>query len=44
MAPELVKKQPYDEKVDVWAVGVLAHLCLSCEYPFSAAKKVDLER
>lgn len=28
MAPELVRKEVYDEKVDVWAIGVLAYLCL----------------
>lgn len=34
MAPEMVRKEPYTNKVDVWAVGVLAY-GLMCGYtPF----------
>jgi serine/threonine protein kinase len=28
-APELIKKLPYDEKVDLWALGCVMYL-LSC--------------
>ena len=34
MAPELVKGQSYDTKVDIWAVGVLAFLMLTGKYPY----------
>jgi len=44
MAPELAKKQEYDEKVDVWAVGILAHVCLASAYPFPATIKSHLEK
>ena len=33
-APELCNKQPYDAKVDVWAVGVVAYYLLTRTYPF----------
>ena len=29
MAPELVKNQKYDEKVDIWAIGVTAFYLLT---------------
>ena len=25
MAPELIKKEPYTEKVDIWALGIIAY-------------------
>jgi len=40
MAPELVKKEEYDFKVDIWAVGVLAfYLFTYGKYPFSGITK-----
>ena len=35
MAPELVKKQVYDHKVDIWAVGCITYLLLSGHTPLS---------
>jgi serine/threonine protein kinase len=29
MAPELVKKEVYDERVDIWAIGVLTYILLT---------------
>ena len=34
MAPELVKKEVYSEKVDVWAIGCITYLLLSGYTPF----------
>jgi serine/threonine protein kinase len=31
MAPELVKREIYDERVDIWSLGVLAYVLLSAE-------------
>ncbi|KAJ3341846.1 hypothetical protein HDU93_003967 [Gonapodya sp. JEL0774] len=36
MAPELVKSQKYDEKVDMWSLGVVLYVLLSGCYPFWA--------
>ena len=38
MAPELCAKKPYDEKVDCWAVGVIAFVLLCGGPPFKAAQ------
>ena len=34
MAPELLKFHNYVEKVDIWAIGVIAHELLFGEVPF----------
>ena len=44
MAPELVKGQTYDTKVDIWAVGVLAFLMLTGIYPFDGMTKNEVYR
>ena len=36
MAPELVKRMKYDEKVDIWALGCITYLLLSGLTPFQA--------
>ena len=28
LAPEIIRKQPYNEKVDVWAVGIIMFILL----------------
>ena len=40
MAPEIIRGQPYDEKIDVWAIGVLAYfLSTQGKYPFPGITK-----
>ena len=34
MAPELVNTNQYDERVDVWALGVIAYILISNKMPF----------
>jgi calcium-dependent protein kinase len=36
MAPELVKREVYDERVDIWALGVLTYIFLTAIQPFGA--------
>eukprot|EP00347_Sterkiella_histriomuscorum_P015113 403358271 len=33
-SPELLRKQPYDFKVDIWALGCLLYFLTSLEHPF----------
>lgn len=35
VAPELIGKQPYDDKIDVWAVGILTYELLVGSAPFT---------
>ncbi len=42
MAPEIVKKVPYNEKVDIWSLGVLAYVLLSGKPPFLGRSKDEL--
>ena len=39
MAPELISRKPYDSKVDIWALGVLAHIILVGVEPFKGQNK-----
>ena len=39
MAPEIYRKRAYDSKVDIWAIGVIAHILLSGVAPFPGHNK-----
>lgn len=41
LAPELVSSTPYDDKVDVWAVGVLTYELLTGASPFDPSANAD---
>ena len=34
MAPEIVKQEKYDEKIDIWGIGIIAHIVLCGCPPF----------
>ena len=34
LAPEVLLGRPYDNRVDVWSLGVILHECLSGHHPF----------
>ena len=42
MAPEIIKKLPYDCSVDIWALGVLTYIMLSGKPPFKGRTKEDV--
>jgi len=42
MAPEIVKNERYDSKVDVWALGVITHILLTGSPPFFGKEKKDI--
>lgn len=44
MAPEIVREQQYDERVDVWSVGVIGHILLSGCPPFYGQSKQEIYR
>ena len=43
MAPEIVKRETYNDKVDVWAVGVVAHVLLTGSAPFVGRTKEKIK-
>ena len=44
MAPEIVREERYDKGVDIWSVGVIAHILLSGCPPFYGRTKQDIYR
>ena len=44
VAPEVLRKQPYDTQCDMWSVGVLAYILLSGRLPFIGLNQRELFR
>jgi serine/threonine protein kinase len=43
-SPEIVKKQQYDNKIDVWNVGILTYELLVGKAPFDIRSEGDLSK
>lgn len=43
MAPEMIKGLEYDNKIDVWSIGVLAYILLSGVPPFDSEDEDELK-
>lgn len=35
MAPEMMRGNPYDEKVDIWSLGVIFYMLVTLRHPIS---------
>jgi serine/threonine-protein kinase len=44
MAPEQIRGEPVDQRVDIYALGVLVYQLLTGRYPFSATSVQELDR
>lgn len=44
MSPEVVQSQPYDFKVDVWALGIILFEILSFKRPFNGRNKAQYHK
>jgi len=42
MAPEIFEKRPYDEKIDIWALGVLLYELVQGKSPFRGSTVIDI--
>jgi serine/threonine protein kinase len=35
MAPEILKKEKYDQKVDIWSIGIISYVMLTGSIPIN---------
>ena len=44
ISPEIINSISYDEKCDIWSVGIISYYLLSGNYPFTGQNKKELYR
>ena len=42
--PEIVKGEEYDDKIDVWNIGMMTYECILGKIPFRIYTEMDLDR
>ena len=42
MAPEILRSQPYDEKVDIWSLGVLLYEIFQNKSPYKGKNQEEI--
>jgi aurora kinase len=42
--PEIVKGELYDDKIDVWSIGMMTYECILGKIPFKVYSELDLSR
>jgi serine/threonine protein kinase len=43
MAPEVIRGLKYNEKVDIWSIGVISYMLLSGRNPFPGKDKKEVK-
>lgn len=44
MAPEIIQNKNYNEKVDIWSIGVISYMLLTGRNPFPGGSKEEVKR
>ena len=44
MAPEIINHQNYNEKVDIWAIGVITFVLLTGNIPFPGKTNLEIKK
>jgi len=44
MAPEIIKGEKYNEKVDIWSTGVICYMLLAGVKPFPGGNKEETRK
>lgn len=44
LSPEILQGKKYNQKIDIWAIGTLAHEMITGTNPFDVQKEKDLSR
>jgi len=42
MSPEVVQFQEYDDRADVWSLGVISYICLMGQLPFCGTTNKEI--
>jgi len=43
MAPEIIESKVYNEKVDIWSIGIITYMLLTGRTPFPGSNKAEIK-